>query len=179
MVSLIFQKYCSVRTKKLHKIKFKKNLKNLKKKLVIFLKMMVIYVWSYRGRTVIFLQKLIAVPKIILSLDFKTTLKQNLTCMTKTQQQFSFVHFVVDDPVLHTQVYTQNVLYTSVVIVLLQDRHRGVRSGPSRQPELWACTLLCYSAKAYVERVIALSVLFAAALTLKSKGIKLLERFSF
>ena len=41
------------------------------------------------------------------------------------------------------------------------------------------CTLLCYSAKAYVERVIALSVLFAAALTLKSKGIKLLERFNF
>jgi len=36
---------------------------------------------------------------------------------------------------------------------------------------LWACTLLCYSAKAYVERVIALSVLFAAALTLKKDGV--------
>ena len=44
-------------------------------------------------------QKLIAVPKIILSQDLKTTFKQNLTCMKKTQYQFSFVHFVVDDPV--------------------------------------------------------------------------------
>ena len=44
--------------------------------------------------------KLVAVPKIILSQDLKTTFKQNLTCMEKTQYQFSFVHFVVDDPVL-------------------------------------------------------------------------------
>ena len=45
-------------------------------------------------------QKLIAVPKIILSQDLKTTFKQDLTCITKTQYQFSFVHFVVDDPVV-------------------------------------------------------------------------------
>ena len=44
-------------------------------------------------------QKLIAVPKIILSQDLKTTFKQNLTCMKKTQYQLSFVHFEVDDPV--------------------------------------------------------------------------------
>ena len=63
---------------------------------------MVIYIWSDRWRTVNFLQKLIAVPKIILSEYFKTTFKQNLTCMTKSQQQLSFVHFVVNDPVYTT-----------------------------------------------------------------------------
>ena len=47
-------------------------------------------------------QKLIAVPKIILSQDLKTTFKQNLTCMKKTQYMFSFIHFVVDDPVACT-----------------------------------------------------------------------------
>ena len=44
-------------------------------------------------------QKLIAEPKIIQSQNLKITCKQNLTCMKKTQHQFSFVHFVVDDPV--------------------------------------------------------------------------------
>ena len=52
-------------------------------------------------------QKLIAVPKIILSQDIKTTFKQNLTCMKKTQYQFSFVHFVVDDPV---QFLSNNII---------------------------------------------------------------------
>ena len=47
-------------------------------------------------------QKLIAVPKIILSQDLKTTFKQNLTCMKKTQYMLSFIHFVVDDPVACT-----------------------------------------------------------------------------
>jgi hypothetical protein len=48
------------------------------------LKLMVIYILSNRGRSVKFLQKLSAGPKIILSQDFKTTFKQNLTCITKT-----------------------------------------------------------------------------------------------
>ena len=42
--------------------------------------------------------------KSILSQDLKTTFKQYLTCMKKTQYQFSFVHFVLDDPV-HIEVY--------------------------------------------------------------------------
>ena len=38
-----------------------------------------------RGRTVKISQKLIAVPKIILSQNFTTTFKQNRICMKKTR----------------------------------------------------------------------------------------------
>ena len=37
-------------------------------------------------------------PKITKPQDIKTTIKQNLTCMKKTQ--YGFVQLVVDDPVL-------------------------------------------------------------------------------
>ena len=47
-------------------------------------------------------QKLGVVLEMSLSQDFKTTIKQNLTCMKKTQYMLSFIHFVVDDPVACT-----------------------------------------------------------------------------
>ena len=66
-------------------------------------------------------------PKIILSQDLKTTFKQDLICMKKTQYQFSFVHFAVDDPVGHYDFLytlhsnqlkvTQNALHTYSIVI--------------------------------------------------------------
>ena len=45
------------------------------------MKLRVIHIWSNRGRTVSFSQKLVVIPKNIQSQHFKTTFKQSLTCI--------------------------------------------------------------------------------------------------
>ena len=108
----------------------KKIQQNLDKNLEKRLKLRVTDIWSNRGRSVRISWKLIAVPKIIQSQDYKITFKLNLTCMKKTQKQFSFIHFVVDDPVV-------DVLPCAFYFVSWIRLHSGLSASLSEQSIPW------------------------------------------
>ena len=68
------------------------------------LKMRVTYIWSNRGRYVSISWKLVVIPKIPQSQDFRTTFKQNLTCIFVSVRLNLLLSFHSETPCTESEI---------------------------------------------------------------------------